>query len=101
MKGIHICKESKPFSNTKACWFYFSLLSNQVLFYSDFKDTEEALMMNLRDSQILNHKQNLEWNWVLIATILKVRPFTCCKTDAHLSILFLSSCSLPVAKCQP
>ncbi|XP_061116623.1 rapamycin-insensitive companion of mTOR isoform X2 [Conger conger] len=35
------------------------------------KDTEEALMMNLRDSQILNHKHNLEWNWVLIATILK------------------------------
>ncbi|KAK3523886.1 hypothetical protein QTP70_015715 [Hemibagrus guttatus] len=35
------------------------------------KDTEEALMMNLRDSQILNHKQNLEWNWVLIGTILK------------------------------
>uniref|UniRef100_A0A3Q3GEL0 RPTOR independent companion of MTOR, complex 2 a n=1 Tax=Labrus bergylta TaxID=56723 RepID=A0A3Q3GEL0_9LABR len=37
------------------------------------KDTEEALMMNLRDSHILNHKQNLEWNWLLIATILKVR----------------------------
>ncbi|XP_062867230.1 rapamycin-insensitive companion of mTOR [Trichomycterus rosablanca] len=35
------------------------------------KDTEEALMMNLRDSHILNHKQNLNWNWVLIATILK------------------------------
>lgn len=29
-------------------------------------------MMNLRDSHILNHKQNLEWNWLLIATILKV-----------------------------
>ncbi|KAL6466270.1 hypothetical protein MHYP_G00264030 [Metynnis hypsauchen] len=36
-----------------------------------FKDTEDALMMNLRDSQILNHKQNLEWNWVLISTVLK------------------------------
>ncbi|XP_059398644.1 rapamycin-insensitive companion of mTOR-like isoform X1 [Carassius carassius] len=35
------------------------------------KDTEEALMMCLRDSQILNHKQNLDWNWVLISTILK------------------------------
>ncbi|KAM6930561.1 rapamycin-insensitive companion of mTOR-like isoform 1-T1 [Xenentodon cancila] len=35
------------------------------------KDTEEALMNNLRDSHILNHKQNLEWNWLLIATILK------------------------------
>ncbi|XP_026090678.1 rapamycin-insensitive companion of mTOR-like isoform X3 [Carassius auratus] len=35
------------------------------------KDTEEVLMMCLRDSQILNHKQNLEWNWVLISTILK------------------------------
>ncbi|XP_052454419.1 rapamycin-insensitive companion of mTOR isoform X2 [Carassius gibelio] len=35
------------------------------------KDTEEALMMILRDSQILNHKQNLDWNWVLISTILK------------------------------
>lgn len=29
-------------------------------------------MMNLRDSHILNHKQNLDWNWVLIGTILKV-----------------------------
>ncbi|XP_033871166.3 rapamycin-insensitive companion of mTOR-like isoform X1 [Acipenser ruthenus] len=35
------------------------------------KDTEEALMMILRDSHILNHKQNLDWNWVLIGTILK------------------------------
>ncbi|XP_071377202.1 rapamycin-insensitive companion of mTOR-like isoform X1 [Centroberyx affinis] len=35
------------------------------------KDTEEALMLNLRDSHILNHKQNLDWNWLLIATILK------------------------------
>uniref|UniRef100_A0AAR2IRC7 RPTOR independent companion of MTOR, complex 2 a n=1 Tax=Pygocentrus nattereri TaxID=42514 RepID=A0AAR2IRC7_PYGNA len=35
------------------------------------KDTEEALLMNLRDSHILNHKQNLDWNWVLIGTILK------------------------------
>ncbi|KAL7836094.1 hypothetical protein AOLI_G00273780 [Acnodon oligacanthus] len=35
------------------------------------KDTEDALMMSLRDSQILNHKQNLEWNWVLISTVLK------------------------------
>ena len=31
-------------------------------------------MTNLRDSQILNHKHNLEWNWLLIATILKVGP---------------------------
>ncbi|XP_072527960.1 rapamycin-insensitive companion of mTOR isoform X2 [Salminus brasiliensis] len=35
------------------------------------KDAEDALMMNLRDSQILNHKQNLDWNWVLISTVLK------------------------------
>ncbi|XP_062239274.1 rapamycin-insensitive companion of mTOR-like isoform X2 [Platichthys flesus] len=35
------------------------------------KDTEDALMLNLRDSHILNHKHNLEWNWLLIATILK------------------------------
>lgn len=35
------------------------------------KDTEDALMMNLRDSHILNHKQNLDWNWILIGTILK------------------------------
>ncbi|GAB0209149.1 rapamycin-insensitive companion of mTOR-like [Grus japonensis] len=34
-------------------------------------DTEEALVMNLRDSQVLNHKENLEWNWNLIGTILK------------------------------
>uniref|UniRef100_A0A8C6JV35 Uncharacterized protein n=1 Tax=Melopsittacus undulatus TaxID=13146 RepID=A0A8C6JV35_MELUD len=36
------------------------------------KDTEEALVMNLRDSQVLNHKENLDWNWNLIGTILKV-----------------------------
>ncbi|MBN3289821.1 RICTR protein, partial [Polypterus senegalus] len=35
------------------------------------KDTEEALMMHLRDSNILVHKQNLDWNWDLIGTILK------------------------------
>ncbi|XP_039203875.1 rapamycin-insensitive companion of mTOR isoform X1 [Crotalus tigris] len=35
------------------------------------KDTEEALLMNLRDSQVLHHKENLEWNWNLIGTILK------------------------------
>ncbi|XP_068166209.1 rapamycin-insensitive companion of mTOR-like isoform X2 [Antennarius striatus] len=35
------------------------------------KDTEEALMTNLRDSHVLHHKHNLEWNWLLIATILK------------------------------
>lgn len=46
------------------------------------QDTEEALMMNLRDSHILNHKQNLEWNWLLIATILKVRLFSCSTTDS-------------------
>ncbi|KAM9338346.1 rapamycin-insensitive companion of mTOR-like [Symphorus nematophorus] len=35
------------------------------------KETEEALMTNLRDSHILNHKENLDWNWCLIGTILK------------------------------
>ncbi|KAG8599017.1 hypothetical protein GDO81_002844 [Engystomops pustulosus] len=35
------------------------------------KDTEDALVMNLRDCQVLNHKENLEWNWNLIGTILK------------------------------
>ncbi|KAG7235532.1 hypothetical protein INR49_002578 [Caranx melampygus] len=35
------------------------------------KDTEDALMTNLRDSHILNHKENLDWNWCLIGTILK------------------------------
>lgn len=39
---------------------------------SMLQDTEEALVMNLRDSQVLNHKENLEWNWNLIGTILKV-----------------------------
>ncbi|XP_042564192.1 rapamycin-insensitive companion of mTOR [Clupea harengus] len=39
--------------------------------YASIKDTEETLMLNLRDSHILNHKQNLEWNWLLISTILK------------------------------
>ncbi|XP_069819195.1 rapamycin-insensitive companion of mTOR isoform X2 [Dendropsophus ebraccatus] len=35
------------------------------------KDAEDALVMNLRDSQVLNHKENLDWNWNLIGTILK------------------------------
>ncbi|XP_057216036.1 rapamycin-insensitive companion of mTOR isoform X2 [Triplophysa rosa] len=35
------------------------------------KDSEEALMLNLKESQILYHKQNLDWNWILISTILK------------------------------
>ncbi|XP_033020602.1 rapamycin-insensitive companion of mTOR isoform X1 [Lacerta agilis] len=35
------------------------------------KDTDEALLINLRDSQVLHHKENLEWNWNLIGTILK------------------------------
>ncbi|XP_071322284.1 rapamycin-insensitive companion of mTOR-like isoform X2 [Trachinotus anak] len=35
------------------------------------KDTEDVLMTNMRDSYILNHKENLDWNWCLIGTILK------------------------------
>ncbi|XP_018100001.1 rapamycin-insensitive companion of mTOR [Xenopus laevis] len=35
------------------------------------KDSEEALVMNLKDCQVLNHKENLEWNWNLVGTILK------------------------------
>ncbi|XP_036973511.1 rapamycin-insensitive companion of mTOR-like [Acanthopagrus latus] len=35
------------------------------------KETEDALMTNMRDSHILNHKENLDWNWCLIGTILK------------------------------
>ncbi|CAB1320062.1 unnamed protein product, partial [Coregonus sp. 'balchen'] len=42
-------------------------MANTILPHSH----KEALMLNLRDSQILNHKQNLDWNWLLIATILK------------------------------
>lgn len=48
-------------------------------------------MINLRDSQILNHKQNLEWNWLLIATILKVRLFSCSSTNSDL-FLCLKDC---------
>lgn len=59
-------------------------------------------MMNLRDSHILNHKQNLEWNWLLIATILKVRPsHTRAHTHAHGFFQVLTGfCSSPVAKCE-
>uniref|UniRef100_A0A8C9VSS2 RPTOR independent companion of MTOR, complex 2b n=1 Tax=Scleropages formosus TaxID=113540 RepID=A0A8C9VSS2_SCLFO len=35
------------------------------------KDREEAFMMILRDSQVLSHKDNLDWNWALITTVLK------------------------------
>ncbi|XP_067106175.1 rapamycin-insensitive companion of mTOR-like [Osmerus mordax] len=35
------------------------------------KDAEDSLLTHLRDSHILNHKENLDWNWVLIGTILK------------------------------
>lgn len=70
-------------------------------------------MLNLRDSHILNHKQNLEWNWLLIATILKVKLFSLSTTDSlsH-KLLFhtvpIFSClmfkcffPLPVAKRKP
>ncbi|KAI3362444.1 hypothetical protein L3Q82_012250, partial [Scortum barcoo] len=35
------------------------------------KDTDDALITNMRESHILNHKENLDWNWCLIGTILK------------------------------
>ncbi|KAM3599348.1 uncharacterized protein V6R79_004163 [Siganus canaliculatus] len=38
---------------------------------SIIKETEEALVANMRDSHILDHKENLDWNWCLIGTILK------------------------------
>lgn len=40
--------------------------------FAVLQDTEEALATNLRDSQVLLHKENLDWNWNLIGTILKV-----------------------------
>lgn len=51
-------------------------------------------MNNLRDSHILNHKQNLEWNWLLIATILKVRLLSCSNTnfDCLFFFFFLIIC---------
>lgn len=50
----------------------FAVVVFEMLSLFALQDTEDALMMNLRDSHILNHKENLDWNWVLIATILKV-----------------------------
>lgn len=50
------------------------------------QDTEEALMMNLRDSHILNHKHNLEWNWLLIATILKVSLISYSTIDSIITL---------------
>ncbi|KAM7393403.1 hypothetical protein PAMA_008183 [Pampus argenteus] len=35
------------------------------------KETEDALMTNIRDCHILNQEENLDWNWGLIGTILK------------------------------
>nr|XP_046231656.1 rapamycin-insensitive companion of mTOR-like isoform X2 [Scatophagus argus] len=35
------------------------------------KETEDTLMTYMRDSHIFNHKENLDWNWSLIETILK------------------------------
>ncbi|CAL9682493.1 unnamed protein product [Knipowitschia caucasica] len=35
------------------------------------KDTEDALMMTLKESHILSHKESLDWDWSLIGTILK------------------------------
>lgn len=61
--------------------FVFLLFYIVDVFCVCVQDTEEALMMNLRDSHILNHKHNLEWNWLLIATILKVRLFSCSTTE--------------------
>ncbi|CAN9504696.1 unnamed protein product [Ophioblennius macclurei] len=35
------------------------------------KDTEDTLMSIMRDSHVLSHKDNLDWNWDLIETVLK------------------------------
>lgn len=87
--------------------FFLCLHCHITVFCICVQDTEEALMMNLRDSHILNHKQNLEWNWLLIATILKVRLLSC-NTTHPMSVLSLLSdikmllfFSPPVAKRKP
>ena len=36
------------------------------------QENEDALLGNLRDSHVLHHDENLDWNWELVQTILKV-----------------------------
>ncbi|KAG7266654.1 hypothetical protein CRUP_028371 [Coryphaenoides rupestris] len=36
------------------------------------KESDEALLGNLRDSHVLHHDENRDWNWELVQTILKV-----------------------------
>ncbi|XP_030197602.1 rapamycin-insensitive companion of mTOR isoform X2 [Gadus morhua] len=35
------------------------------------KENDDALLANLRDSHVLHHDENLDWNWELVQTILK------------------------------
>ncbi|KAG7250316.1 hypothetical protein CRUP_016075, partial [Coryphaenoides rupestris] len=35
------------------------------------KESDEALLGNLRDSHVLHHDENRDWNWELVQTILK------------------------------
>jgi rapamycin-insensitive companion of mTOR len=36
------------------------------------QENDDALLANLRDSHVLHHDENLDWNWELVQTILKV-----------------------------
>ncbi|KAL4617283.1 rapamycin-insensitive companion of mTOR-like isoform X2 [Arapaima gigas] len=81
LKQFHEKKKSKPrpsslYLDHTVCKSiaarYYKVQHSQVPRDSFIlKDREEAFMLNLRDSQVLSHKDNLDWNWSLITTILK------------------------------
>uniref|UniRef100_A0AAR2LVX2 RPTOR independent companion of MTOR, complex 2 a n=1 Tax=Pygocentrus nattereri TaxID=42514 RepID=A0AAR2LVX2_PYGNA len=66
---LHTASSLLPHSHSHHLHCLPTLINMAASF--DISPEKHALMMNLRDSQILNHKQNLEWNWVLISTVLK------------------------------
>ncbi|TRY71427.1 hypothetical protein DNTS_011668 [Danionella cerebrum] len=68
LKRFHEKKRSglKPYS-----LYLDHILSRTATSSHKREHHQQALMMYLRDCQILSHKQNLDWNWILIITILK------------------------------
>uniref|UniRef100_A0A8C4ZU13 Uncharacterized protein n=1 Tax=Gadus morhua TaxID=8049 RepID=A0A8C4ZU13_GADMO len=51
-------------------------LMNMAALYAQYKlvvdrENDDALLANLRDSHVLHHDENLDWNWELVQTILK------------------------------
>ncbi|XP_043925810.1 rapamycin-insensitive companion of mTOR [Protopterus annectens] len=81
LKRFHEMKKRGP----KPCSLYLSQIMQKAITANQkrdqhtrvqkdifvLKDTEDAVMSHVRECQVLNHKDNLDWNWTLVGTILK------------------------------